>query len=120
MKNIVGRNIGVKEIQKSKMHYRMIISGMEIPPPVRYISRYNVECVEKAVEYILSPEQIKTLSWGTNTFIIDGEEIIFPHFTHKKIKENIYRDYIERFDDNKRVSYRSFMKVINTLTSFDR
>ena len=79
MKEITGSNIGLKSIRKSKMHYRMIISGLEIPPPVRSVSRYNAQCVEKAVEYILSPEQMKTLSWGTNTFSIDGEEITFPH-----------------------------------------
>ncbi|KAG1714735.1 Transmembrane protein 131 [Nymphon striatum] len=81
--------IGTKSMRTAKRNYRMIMSGIEIPMPVRSIAGNCKEKVRTAVEFILSPDRIKTLSWGTKSFSIDGIEtnLFTPDFTLTRIEQ---------------------------------
>ena len=53
-------------------------------------------------------------------FTIDREELVFPCFTRKKLREYIYREYMENFAEVDRILHGLFIKILNTLTSFDQ
>lgn len=113
-------SLGKMELRTGRANYRRILCGKELKPVVRSVARYNTTVVQNVVKFILSPSNIRTLSWGTNTFVVDDQEITLPRFTRTKIKEYIYRDYLEReVEAPNRVSYGAFMKLLASLTSFD-
>ena len=83
--------------------------------------RYTEEHVRNAVRYILSPQNIKTLSWRTRKVNIDRLEVDFPRFTQVKISEYLYRDYIAAYPiQEERICHGSFTKIVNSLMSFDQ
>ena len=70
--------IGKAMFETARRHYRCLESGKEIIYTVRSVMRYKMEYVFQAVVFILSPANIKALSWGTQNIVVDGREIDFP------------------------------------------
>ena len=114
-------SIGKQAFTTARRHYRCLVSGNEIRHAVRSVMRYTHENVEQAVKFILSPVNIKALSWGTRKIKIDGNDRDFPRFTRVKIQEYIYRDYIAAYPvQQERICHGSFSKVVKSITSFDQ
>ena len=114
-------SIGKQAFTTARRHYRCLLSGNEIRQAVRSVMRYSPESVEQAVNFVLSPANIKALSWGTRKIKIDSNDRDFPRFTRVKIQECVYRDYIAAYPmQQERICHGSFSKVVKPITSFDQ
>jgi hypothetical protein len=56
---------------------------------------YSLSKVANVMEFILSPRNIKSLSWGKRKMIIDHKEVDFPCFYKVKGTGIYVRDYIK-------------------------
>lgn len=98
----------------------MIASGMEVPVPIPFVARYSYDAVERVFRCMPFPEFSTTLSLVKNSVTIDGQENLLLRFTRTRVKECIYRTYVEKFGSNERVQFESFLKILTSLTSFDK
>ena len=113
--------IGAKAFRIGRLHYQYLASGNDIINTVRTMSRYSKLTVQKAVDFILSPSNVKQLSWGTRQVEVSGEWKTFPQFTRLKVPEYMYREYLETYPDvAERLCRSSFRKVIEATTSYDQ
>ena len=113
-------SIGKAAFSTARRHYRCLSTVTQITKTVRSMQRYNRDCVFWAIEFILSPTNIKILSWGTKKIISDGKEVDFSWFMTLKKQEYIYCDYIEAYRVDERVLHGSFAKLVKALTIFDQ
>ena len=84
---------------------------------------FDDNTVNSLVEFILlNPDNVGTLSWGTNTFHLSTEEIhTLPKITRKKDRVMLWNEYQQScLETNaKCVSRSTFLKILNTITHQD-
>jgi hypothetical protein len=110
-------DLGARQIQASRAHYRYMGKCREIVPTDRQYEKYSNDKVHKAVDFILSESNVQMITWGTKTLLINSKEIIFPRLTRKKIMAHILRSYVETFSGIDRIGVTSPKQIVKVLRS---
>ena len=112
-------NIGPERYTEGKKKMQSIKVGVELVKTKKVLTNYKQHAVEKAVDFILSEENIQVLSWGTKQVQIGKRTVSLPKLCRKRIPTNILRAYTESIQDEDSIGDSSFLKLVNTLTFND-
>ena len=61
-----------------------------------YRCRFNIEAVEKASDFIVSPDSVPALSWGCKVIACDGAKCKIPALFRTRNITRTYQDYEQR------------------------
>lgn len=100
--------------------YEALRETQQLKAETRSCARYDRSVVEKAVRFILSPQNAQILSWGEMKTMVGSKEVCLPKVTRKKIAKYIWNDYEELTKhDEARVGRSSMMEIIGAITAND-
>ena len=77
-------------------------------PTVIYYQRYSLESTKRAINWILIPVKVMTLSWGTVKFKLDKKYFLYPLIMCCKLRYHIvsiYVKYIKNWPNEERVGF---------------
>jgi hypothetical protein len=129
-----GESLSKKRFVEARKKKKSLIVGVELVKQSRSVEQYKPNSVKKAVDYILSEDNIQILSWGTKKLMIGQQEYTIPKLCRKKIPTNILRGYREKYPDEDGIDEDgkiitglhedsigdiSFLKIVSTLTFND-
>ena len=117
--NCEGEIVGKLRFETAKKNLKCLQQGKEIRHTKRTIANYNKCAVEKAVDFILSSDNIQVLSWGHKNLTIGNQEVTLPKICRKRIPEYILRSYQEMLPKSKTIGASSFLKLVNAITFND-
>jgi hypothetical protein len=99
--------------------WKEIVSGKPLSNYRRSIRRYNELQADRAIMFILSPDNVVPLSWGNKEVKLkDGTSVTIPSITRKKIPEYFYNAYVENMSQDPfgLLSKSSFLRILKTIT----
>lgn len=110
-------------MRQAKADYEELVKGNKLEKKKVTFSRVSDDDVKFAVEFILSPENIVTRSYGVKDVTISKHETIrLPRIQRTKSRKMIINEYIEHASRNTSVqmlSKTSMYYILNEITSSD-
>ena len=110
-------------MRQAKLDYKELISGNKLQRETVSFCRVEESTVEAAVEFILSPENIVTRSYGVKDVSLSKSEIIrLPRLQRTKSRQQIIRNYNEYVYQNSSVGSlkkSTLYYMLNLITSSD-
>lgn len=105
-------------VNNARSHMRSLLWGQELVSVPRSYARFDPAVADATVAFILSPDNIKRLSWGTKKLFDED----FPHLVRQKVPAMMLQAYYQHFPetsvDGKRQRFgaSSFLKVVDAIT----
>ena len=102
--------------------FSRLSKGKNSMPTVIYYQMYLLEAMKRAINWILGPENLMTLLWGTSEFKLYNKDFLFPLIIHRKRQSNIFSSYVKEIKNcptEERVRILSEFKIFYCLTGQD-
>ncbi len=118
---VMKKKYKVGKVKAASLRRKFIVmkEGQCLQPPARTIKRYDIATLKAAVAFILNDDNCLKISWGTKTFMVNGEEIVLPKLIRKQIVRYMYNSYVAN-NPTGRIGAESFRKVTKALTTMDQ
>ena len=112
--------LGKDRFTRGRRDFGRLYSGHEILTPVRTRLRFPVEVLDSAIKFILSQNNVITLSWGTKKFRVGGKSVEFPVVMRRKRKSHIVDEYVKAMShlaQADRLGSTSMFELVGLLTN---
>ena len=106
---------------RAREDFDSLLNGESLYKPKRSYSLICDEVLQKAVKFILSENNVVSISYGTKKVKLSKYEIIeLPSLTRKRSMHDIFKAYIESMNETeKSISRASMFKIMGHLTNHD-
>ena len=106
----------------AKVDYDKLICGESLSITKRYFCRTDNDTLKKSIDFILSQDNVVSVSYGTKVVKLSDNEIIqLPKLQRKRTRIDIIKAYLNiTKKDSNHVSQRSMYNLLNLLTSTDQ
>ena len=111
-----------KAKKNAKSDYEKLVNGESLSIRKRHFSRVDDETLKKCVDFILSEDNVISVSYGTKVVKLSDNEIIqLPKLQRKRTRIDIIKAYLNITQhDTNNVSQRSMYNILNLITSCDQ
>ena len=119
---IFGRDVSGKPRLSGFHDINSLVETGKLKKGVFSRMKVHEDIVKRAVEFILTEDNVVTLSWGYKKVDLSKDEvIILPKLTRRNIRENIFRGYINHSIESgqKKLSRASFIYILGVVTTSD-
>jgi hypothetical protein len=113
--------MGKQAYGNARAAYRCLEKGLPLVVPTRTLQKFETEVADDAVRFILGPDNIQPISWGSHRVTLsDVKEADYPTLTRRRIPENLWRAYVLKYPvEEHRLACSTFLKVVKAITTSD-
>lgn len=100
--------------------FTLLENGIELERDTKNSCKYSTAVVEKAVRFILSPQNTQILAWGERQITVGLKKVSLPKITRKRIPKYIYDGYLEHVqNDSESLKRTKMYEIIGAITAND-
>ena len=100
--------------------YQKLSEGEFVDHPKKYSRKRNGDdAIEKAVQFLLHPDKVRTFSWGTTVkHLSENETIVLPKLQRISSRTNLWSQYLEYILKTKdaQIGRTTFFHICNAIT----
>lgn len=98
--------------------FKNFMEGLAVGRKAFKSARFNEDCLRRAVEFILSPQMVGTLSWGVREVHLDAsEKVTLPRLVRRRDIKDMHQSYLATVQpESDRVGRSTFYKLVNHIT----
>lgn len=95
---------------------KLLRSGSRLLVSPKTYERYSRHSIDKVVQFIISPDNVAFLSWGTKKLKLGGKTEIFPAIIRRRSISAMFEAYVATFDDST-ISSTTFYRIAARITA---